>query len=125
MNKKDFKVITINGFAGLFLFVCLISFTISSLIIMPIWGLKELWNYVIASYFGGPSIGFLNAVLLYLIIVLSCYAILRNFIAISFHKDDSIDPPEELTNLLDKMSENQDITEEDIKEIENQFDPKK
>lgn len=113
MNKKDFKVITINGLTGLFLFICLISLVISSLIIMPVWGLKELWNYVVAYYFGGPSIGYLNAILLYLICVLSFYAILRNFIAISFQNAENIEDPEDLNKLLDKMSEDKETKEKD------------
>lgn len=82
---------------------------------MPVWGLKELWNYVVAYYFGGPSIGYLNAILLYLICILSFYAVLRNFIAISFQKGDELEDPEEITNMLNKISEDKEIKEEDKK----------
>lgn len=124
MNKKDLKVITINGFASLLLIILAASLFLSVLIVAPIWFIKEAWNFIIYSYLAGPAIGYLHAFLLWLMIVLLTYAASRNFVSINFYNADS-DDDEVMDEFLNHISEKEEISDEDIKKFEDIVNSKK
>lgn len=107
MNKKGFKVIALSGFAGLMLIFFFSIALIVTGVIIPVYLIKAVWNYVVAFYFPGPAINFPLAFLLWLAAALTLFVIFKNFVSLSFQKCE-MDSEEEFEQIIQDLSKNQD-----------------
>ena len=89
MNKK-FKVIRINGLLGLFLAITAAVLAIGSVTVMPIYGVKFLWNSFVSTNFGIPSIRLSQASLLWFALVATAFGYLKSKICLKFVNTDDI-----------------------------------
>lgn len=114
MNKKGFKVYTINGVSGFILLGLLFMLVVFVFFVFPIFGITEIWNYFIGYYFGGPKIGYLQAFLLWLAAAISAYVILRSFISLNIQQYDS-DNIDDLDNFFEQIADKENIQKDDVK----------
>ena len=77
MNKK-FKIIQINGIAGLIMALSAVVLILGSIIIMPIYGIKFLWNNYISTTFMIQTIKLSQASLLWFAVMAATYGYLRS-----------------------------------------------
>ena len=89
MNKK-FRVIRINGLAGLFLAITAVILVVGSITIMPIYAVKFLWNSYISTSFNIPAIRLSQASLLWFALVAAVFGYLRSKICLKFVNTDDI-----------------------------------
>lgn len=82
--KKNFKVIQLNGIAG-FIIILLAIVTISgSLFILPIYGVKFLWNEFANGYFNLPTIRLAQASLLWFAVLATAYGYIKKRVCFKF-----------------------------------------
>ena len=118
MKKNNFKIISIDGLGGLFLLISFVSIILVSLLIGPLWAIKEIWNSIIVDFFALPSIDYNLAFLLWLAGLLSIIAIMRNFISIKFNDVSDLEGAD-IDSFLDKISQEENLSEEEKEEFEN------
>ena len=73
--NKNLRIITINGFRGILMILFIISGLIAGFIISPSWVCMKLWNTFVASNFAVASMNLYQGMLLWIVIVLSLYAL--------------------------------------------------
>jgi len=117
MKNKGFKVYTISGFTGLMLLFLVICTSLIVFVILPTYIIKELWNYIIGYYFGGPVIWYLHSFLLWAATILIAYTILKNYVSFAFQAVDGSEDPD-TENFLNEMSKKESITEEEEHKLE-------
>lgn len=120
MNNKDFRVITISGFFGFLLFGTIALVVFFSFFMLPTWGVKNLWNFYISPTFNLPQIWYLHASLLWTAIALSIYAFMRRYISFGI-KTFSASSDKEIQEYIDKISEEEDLSEEEKRELDELF----
>lgn len=84
MNKKNFKVIKLNGLSGLVLILLFICAVVGSLGIFPVYALKFGWNELVTSYFDVPSIRLSQAALLWCAVLATICGYLKKRIQFKF-----------------------------------------
>lgn len=124
MNKKDFKVITINGLTGLLLVVFAVSFLVSILLVIPLWLITEVWNSYIVEYFGLPSINYFMAALLWVAGALSTYLVTKKFVSVSFQQIDDLQDGD-INDIIDQLENCDDLSEEELEKFESIIKEKK
>lgn len=77
MNKK-FKVIQINGVAGLIIAISAVLLILGSIIVMPVYGIKFIWNNYISTSFMIQTIKLSQASLLWFAFIAAGYGYLRS-----------------------------------------------
>ena len=82
--KKNFKVIQLNGIAGFLIIILAIITAVGSLFILPIYGIKFLWNEFINGYFDLPSIRLAQASLLWFAALATIYGYLKKRVCFKF-----------------------------------------
>ena len=90
MNKK-FKVIRINGLLGLFLAITAVVLAVGSIAIMPIYGVKFIWNSYISTGFEIPAIKLSQASLLWFALVAAFVGYLKSKICLKFVNTDNFE----------------------------------
>lgn len=104
--NKNFKVFQIHGLSGLFfmcfIFVCLVF----GFIMFPIWAVMVGWNEVISGVFSLPSINYMQASLLWSIVIITFYLIFRNSVIIKIHTSDDELSDTEIKEIMHEIEEN-------------------
>ena len=77
MNKK-YRVIKLNGFIGLLLAIIAVIMVIGSVTVMPIYGVKFLWNNYISTTFAIRTIKLSQAALLWGAIIAAAFGYVRS-----------------------------------------------
>ncbi len=88
--KNRLNVIKINGFSGMFIAALLIGCVIEGVIIFPSKILMHIWNFIALYVDNMPTMTLIHGVILWAIIALSTYAILREKSPISYHSPNVI-----------------------------------
>jgi hypothetical protein len=86
--NKNFKIFQIHGLSGLLLIGFAITGVFCGFIMFPVWAIMVGWNEVIANIFKGPSINYLQASLLWSIVIITVYLALKNSVSIKIHTID-------------------------------------
>ena len=101
MNKnKNFRVIQLNGPVGLLLAITLVVAVLGSLLIMPIYGIKFLWNTYISESFMIQTIRLSQAALLWGAVLAVVYGYLKSKIQFKFVNASAF-PKDRLINKVD------------------------
>jgi len=82
--KKNFKVIQLNGASGIILFLLIVGAILGSILILPVYGVKFIWNYFMNGYFDIQTIRLSQASLLWCAILAIIYGYLKNKIQFRF-----------------------------------------
>ena len=82
--KKNFKVIQLNGFAGLIIILLVVLAAIGSIVVLPIYGTKFLWNEFVSSAFTIQEIRLSQAALLWFAALAVFYGYLKKRICFKF-----------------------------------------
>ena len=98
--KNRLNVIKINGFSGIFIVALLIGCVIEGVIIFPSKILMHLWNYIAMYIDNMPTMTLLHGVILWAIVALSTYAILRDKSPISYHSPNVVSD-EEIKDIIE------------------------
>lgn len=123
--KDKLNIIKINGITGIILAVFLIGCFIEGVIIFPSKILMYLWNYFSTFFINMPKMELLHGCMLWAIIALSGFALMKGKCPISYSSNHTnIMSEEEFRNIIMKSSALKnvnDISEEikDIVEISN------
>lgn len=116
-KNRNYKVIQLNGPVGLMLALTLVVAVLGSLLIMPIYGIKFLWNTFISTNFNIQTIRLAQASLLWFAVVSVAYGYIKN--RICFKLVSSVDLPDNRLNKVDyeKFLENIKKEQEDNEKI--------
>ncbi len=113
MNKQ-FKIIQIDSFMGIFLIFLALMTLLVGIGIFPMWLIMNLWNTFIPAICKLPSINWYQAGLLWVAILLAFYLLLKNHISVNINiKDGESLTKEELNELfIQKLSDKDEDVEE-------------
>jgi hypothetical protein len=104
--NKNFKVFQIHGLTGLF-FICFIAICLCiGFLIVPVWAVMAGWNQIITPFFELPSINYIQAALLWSIVVITFYIIFRNSVSIHIHTSDKEINDFEIKDIIHEIEEN-------------------
>ena len=92
--KDKFNVIKISGFTGIFIAIFLIGCFIEGAIMFPSKILMHSWNFIAQYVDNMPTMTILHGGILWAIIALSTFAILKDKKPISYHSPSSISDAE-------------------------------
>ena len=84
MNKKNFKVIQLNGLSGLLLLLLLLLSVAGSIAILPIYAVKFLWNEIVSTTFDIQTIRLAQAALLWFAVLSVMYGYLKKRVQFRF-----------------------------------------
>ena len=107
--KNRLNVIKINGFSGMFIAALLIGCVIEGVIIFPSKILMHIWNFIALYVDNMPTMTLLHGVILWAIIALSTYAILREKSPISYHSPNVISD-EDIREIIEQAKQMEKIT---------------
>ena len=114
MNKK-FKVIKLNGPLGLLMALVIVGTIIGSITIMPIYGVKFLWNTYISNSFNVPDIRLSQASLLWFAVISAIIGYLRNKVCFKFVNtadfQDHVMSRADYEKFIEKIKEEQEENE--------------
>lgn len=111
--NKNFKVFQIHGLSGLFFLFFILTGLVFGFILFPVWAVMKGWNDIIVVEFHMPVINYVQASLLWSIVVLSAYLTFRNSISIKIHtSNDEIDEAE-IKQILNEIDETKENTKEE------------
>jgi len=111
--NKNFKVFQIHGLSGLLLVGFISTCLFFGFIIFPVWAVMTGWNAIIANNLQFPIINYIQASLLWAIVIISMYLIFRNSISIKIHTSNEEIQDEEIKELMQEMDEVKKTTSED------------
>ncbi len=85
MNRnRKYKVIQLNGLSGFVLALVLIFTVVASVVVMPVYGVKFLWNEILSASFGISTIRLAQAALLWFAALAVAYGYLKSRIQFKF-----------------------------------------
>ena len=82
--KKNFKVVQLNGIAELILAITVVVIVLGTVLCLPVYIIKFLWNSVLNGYFDVPAVRLSQASLLWFAIVAVIYGQIRKKIKFKF-----------------------------------------
>ena len=82
--KKNYNIIKISGFKGIFFAIFIVGCLIAGFITFPAWVCMNIWNYIAGFIINMPTMSLLHGVLLWGIVALSIYALNQGNFSISF-----------------------------------------
>lgn len=88
--KKNFKVVQINGFRGLFLTLFIVCCLIAGFIAFPAFLTMHVWNYFSFKTGSFPIINFNQGVLLWAIIAVAVYIFGKKKYIVSFNSQQEL-----------------------------------
>ena len=108
--KKNFKVIQLNGLAGLAIILLVVLAAVGSVVVLPIYGTKFLWNEFISEPFAIQEIRLSQAALLWFAVLAVFYGYLKKRICFKFVNGD--DMPSNINSIdyekfMEKIKEEQ------------------
>ncbi|MFA6990091.1 MAG: hypothetical protein WC197_08495 [Candidatus Gastranaerophilaceae bacterium] len=109
MNKQ-FKVIQLNGFSGLFLIIFIFVGIFFGFILFPVKVLMFGWNSVVNEMLKWPSINYFQAALLWGFIVLSFYTVIKKSISIKIQQGDELTDIE-IKKIVSDVTQNPEMDE--------------
>lgn len=83
--NKNLKVFEVHGLSGLLLLGFLFTGLFCGFVLFPIWVVMIAWNEIIGHIFNGPSINYIQASMLWSIVMISVYLTFKNSVAIKVH----------------------------------------
>ena len=107
--KNRLNVIKINGFSGMFIAALLIGCVIEGVIIFPSKILMHIWNFIALYVDNMPTMTLIHGVILWAIIALSTYAILRDKSPISYHSPNVISD-EDIREIIEQAKQMEKVT---------------
>ena len=99
--KDKLSIIKINGFTGIFIAVFLIGCLIEGAIMFPSKLLMHGWNFIAGYVENMPVMNLLHGTILWAIIALSAFAILKDRKPISYHTPTATMTEEEFKKMLE------------------------
>ena len=82
--KKNFKIIELSGLAGIIIILLVILAVVGSVVVLPVYGVKYIWNEFINAYFNLPAIRLAQASLLWFAALAVAYGYLKKRICFKF-----------------------------------------
>ncbi|MCQ2957643.1 MAG: hypothetical protein MJ180_01940 [Candidatus Gastranaerophilales bacterium] len=82
--KKNFRVIKLDGLTGLFLAITAVVIVVASVVSLPVYGIKFLWNHFLNGYFDVQTIRLSQASLLWFAIIAMIYGYFKSKIHFKF-----------------------------------------
>ena len=123
--KKNFKVITINGFRGIAVAIFVVLGLIAGFIISPGWVCMKAWNYFLADTYLLSQMNLLHGIMLWTIIALVLYALNGKKTLIGFGAYPKLSP-EQIQDIMEKAKSDEKRIfknlEEKIKETTKNFE---
>lgn len=122
--KRDFRVIQINGFKGLAIFIFIACCVVTGFIMFPSWLCKTVWNLLAVYVPHMPEMTMLTGGILWAIIALSYFAVTKPRIAIGLGNRPHISEAEidMITNRLKNMDLSQ-INEISVEKLQENKEP--
>ncbi len=121
--RRNFRVVQINGFRGLFLTFFIVSCLIAGFIAFPAFLTMNAWNYLSLKTGSFPEINFFQGILLWAIITFSIFIFNKRKFLISFSSKQELSE-DELKDVISKIKEktinNQVILSKDFNIIEKE-----
>ena len=108
--KDRLNIIKINGFTGIFIAAFLIGCLVEGAIMFPSRLLMHAWNYVAGYVDNMPVMNLLHGAILWAIVALSAFAILRGKKPISYHSPMATMTEEDFQKMLDGAKNIEKIT---------------
>ena len=109
--NKNFKIIQITGLSGLFLLGFVILGVFCGFILFPIWVMMIGWNSIVKDILHGPAINYFQAMLLWSVISLAVYLILKNSISIKIQRDETF-KNKDIKDIITEMKKKEEESEE-------------
>lgn len=103
--NKNFKVFQIHGLSGLLLIGLVITGIFCGFIMFPVWAVMVGWNEVISNIYKGPSINYVQASLLWSMVIIIVYLSLKNSISIKIHTIDEEMKDIEINDFINQIEE--------------------
>ncbi len=108
--NKNFKIVQINGLSGILFLALVVTGVFCGFVIFPIWIIMTVWNAVVSDIFYGPAINYIQAAMLWTLLALILYLMLKNSVSIKIQRDSNLS--EEELKELDKASVKEESEEE-------------
>ena len=105
--KKNFRVIQINGFRGLFLAIFAISCLIAGFVAFPSFLTMHTWNYLSTATGSLPVINFGEGLLLWAIIIFSVFIFNKKKLIVSFKGQQELSD-DEVNEVIAKIKAQKD-----------------
>lgn len=123
--KKNFKIITINGFRGIAVAIFVVLGLIAGFIISPGWVCMKAWNYFLTDTSMFVQMNLLHGIMLWGIIALVLYALNGKKTLIGFGAYPKLSP-EQIKDIMEKAKSDESKIfkdlEEKIKETTKNFE---
>jgi len=100
--NKNYKVIKINGFRGLFLAIFIGCCLITGFVVFPGWLSMHVWDYMTSFFISVPRMNLQQGIILWAIIALSIYAINKNRFLVGFSSAPMLDE-EQIKNIVNRV----------------------
>jgi len=111
--NKNFKVFQIHGLSGLLLVGFISTCLFFGFIVFPVWAVMAGWNEIIANRLQGPIINYIQASLLWAIVIISMYLVFKNSISIKIHTSSEDMSDDELNKVIHEIDEIQEKATEE------------
>lgn len=102
MNKRNCKVIKINGFRGLLLALFIGACLLTGFIVCPGWLCMNIWNYTASFFLLMPEMNLVQGVMLWAIIALSIYGINGNRFLVGFSSAPTLNE-DQIKNIMERV----------------------
>ncbi len=100
--NKNYKVIKINGFRGVFLALFIICCLVTGFVVFPGWVSMHGWNYFSSLFINIPKMNLPQGIILWAIIALSLYALNKNRFLVGFSSAPMLDD-EQIKNIMNRV----------------------
>jgi len=116
--NKNFKIFQIHGLSGLLLIGFALTGLFCGFVLFPVWAVMIAWNNIVFSIYHGPSINYIQASMLWAIVIICVYLTLKNSISVKIHTvSKEMDDTEinEFANNIEETEQNEKISQGDQK----------
>lgn len=100
--NRNYKVIKINGFRGVFLALFIICCLLTGFVVFPGWVSMHSWNYCTSFFINIPKMNLQQGIILWTIIALSLYALNKNRFLVGFSSSPMLDD-EQIKNIMNRV----------------------
>ena len=106
--NKNFKVVELKGLSGLLILGFVLTSLFCGFILLPIWILMNLWNYIVGNMMHGAVINYAQAILLWVAIILSFYLLSKQSFSIKIEQEEFSENTD-IKEIIGEISEKQEI----------------
>jgi len=114
--NKNFKIIQINGLSGLLLLGMITTGVICGFVLFPVWVMMIGWNSIVNDILKGPSINYFQAFLLWLVVALLFYLILKNSVSIKVQGPENMSETD-IKEIVNEIRQEKEDTEKSREEV--------